>query len=110
QWMAGVQYQVAGDTVLQANYVGNHGLKLLFGSAFELNQLPVQDLSMGNALLDSVPNPFRGVITSGSLSGATIPRGQLLRPFPEYASVSDVQPPAAFTRYHALPICARRRC
>ena len=109
QWMAGVQYQVAGDTVLQANYVGNHGLKLLFGSAFELNQLPVQDLSMGNALLDSVPNPFRGVITSGSLSGATIPRGQLLRPFPEYTSVSNVQPPAGFSSYNALTVSASRR-
>lgn len=109
QWMAGAQYQVAADTVLQANYVGNHGVKLLFGSAFELNQLPVQYLSMGNALLDPVTNPFFGVITSGSLSGATIPRGQLLRPFPEYTSVSDVQPPAGFSSYNALTVSASRR-
>jgi hypothetical protein len=95
--------------VLQANYVGNHGLKLLFGSAFELNQLPVKDLSLGNALLDPVPNPFQGVITSGSLSGLTIPRGQLLRPFPEYTSVSNVQPPAGFSSYNALTVSASRR-
>jgi len=109
QWMAGIQYEVAPDTVLQANYVGNHGLKLLYNSSFQLNQLPVQDLSLGNALLDPVPNPFYGVITSGSLSGATIPRGQLLRPFPEYTNVYNVQPPAGYSSYNALTISGSRR-
>ena len=109
QWMAGIQYEVARNTVVQANYVGNHGVKLLFGPAYELNQLPTQYLSRGNALLDPVPNPFLGVITSGSLSGPTIPAGQLLRPFPEYTSVSNVQPAAGFSSYHALSVSANRR-
>jgi hypothetical protein len=109
QWMAGIQYEVAPNTVLQANYVGNHGVKLLFGPAYELNQLPTQYLSRGNALLDPVPNPFLGVITSGSLSGPTIPAGQLLRPFPEYTSVSNVQPAAGFSSYNALTVSANRR-
>jgi hypothetical protein len=109
QWMAGIQYEVARNTVLQANYVGNHGVKLLFGPAYELNQLPTQYLSMGNALLDPVPNPFLGVITSGSLSGPTIPAGQMLRPFPEYTSVSNVQPAAGFSSYNALTVSANRR-
>lgn len=108
QWTAGVQYEVLRNTVLQANYVGNHGVKLLFGS-YELNQLPPQYLSMGNALLNPVPNPFAGIITSGSLSGATIPAGQLLRPFPAYTSVNQVQAPAGFSNYNALTVSANRR-
>ncbi len=39
QWTANMQYQL-GNTVLSAAYVGNHGVKLLFGTTYELNQLP----------------------------------------------------------------------
>src|SRR5580700_8810206 len=102
QWSANVQYEVAPNTILQAGYAGNHGLKLLFGTTSELNSLPPQDLAMGNALLAPVANPFYGIITSGALSGPTIPYGQLLRPFPEYTGVENVQPPAASAFYDAL--------
>ncbi|MCU1293459.1 MAG: Oar protein, partial [Bryobacterales bacterium] len=101
-------YQL-GNTVLQAAYVGNRGLKLLFGSTFELNQLDPKYLSLGNQLLQPVANPFQGVITSGALSGPTIPYGQLLRPFPEYTGVENVQPPSASSSYNALSLSANHR-
>lgn len=108
-WSANLQYEIAPNTILQAGYAGNHGLKLLYGTTFELNALPPQDLAMGNALLAPVKNPFYGVITSGALSGPTVPYGQLLRPFPEYTGVEDVQPPAASSFYNALTLSASRR-
>lgn len=108
-WSANLQYEIAPNTILQAGYAGNHGLKLLFGTTYELNALPPQDLAMGNALLAPVKNPFYGVITSGALSGPTVPYGQLLRPFPEYTGVEDVQPPAASSSYNALTLSASRR-
>lgn len=108
QWTTNVQYQL-GNTVLQAAYVGNHGLKLLFPPSFELNQLPPADLALGNQLLALVPNPFQGIIRTGSLSGPTIAYGQLLRPFPEYTGVEDVQNTAGFSTYQALELSANRR-
>ncbi len=108
QWTGNIQYQVA-NTVLQAAYIGNHGVKLLFNESYELNQLPVADLALGNALLAPVQNPFYGTIKAGSLSEQTIPYGQLLRPFPEYTSVSNVQAPSSFSTYHALALSANRR-
>ncbi|HEY3937504.1 MAG TPA: TonB-dependent receptor [Bryobacteraceae bacterium] len=108
QWTANMQYQLGG-TVFQAAYIGNHGTKLLFGSTTELNQLPTADLALGNQLLQQVPNPFYGVITSGALSSPTVAYGQLLRPFPEYTGVEDVQPPSASSTYNALAISANRR-
>jgi hypothetical protein len=108
QWTGNVQYQL-GNTVLQAAYVGNHGVKLLFGQQFELNQLNPSYLSLGNRLLDLVPNPFQGIITSGQLSGPTIAYGQLLRPFPEYTGVENIQPPSAFSTYNALSLSANHR-
>ena len=108
QWTSNVQYQL-GNTVLQAAYVGNHGVKLLFGETFELNQLNPAYLSLGNQLLQPVKNPFQGIITSGALSGPTIPYGQLLRPFPQYTGVENVQPPAASSTYNALSLSANHR-
>jgi hypothetical protein len=108
QWTSNVQYQL-GNTVLQAAYVGNHGLKLLFGSTFELNQLDPAYLALGNQLLQPVANPFQGIITTGALSGPTIPYGQLLRPFPEYTGVENVQPPSASSSYNALSLSANHR-
>lgn len=108
QWTANVQYE-AGNTMLQAAYIGNHGVKLLFGTTYELDQLPPADLALGNQLLQQVPNPFYGVITSGALSGPTIAYGQLLRPFPEYTGVENVQPPSASSSYNSLVLSASHR-
>jgi hypothetical protein len=108
QWTGNVQYQ-AGNTLFQAAYIGNHGLKLLFNETYELNQIPTADLALGNQLLQQVHNPFQGIITSGALSGPTIAYGQLLRPFPEYTGVEDVQPPSASSSYNALTLSANHR-
>lgn len=108
QWTANMQYQL-GNTVLQAAYIGNHGLKLLFGTTYELDQLPPADLALGNQLLAPVANPFFGIITSGALSGPTIPYGQLLRPYPEYTGVENVQPPSASSSYNAMALSANHR-
>jgi len=107
--MFGLQYQLPGNMVVEASYVGNHGLKLPFGSSFQRNQLDPKYLSLGNALLDPVPNPFFGTITTGSLSGPTIPRGQLLRPYPQFGDVNAAQPPAGMSNYNALNVSANRR-
>jgi hypothetical protein len=51
-----------------------------------------QFFSLGTAALNQlVPNPFYGKITSSGcqLQNATVPRQQLLRPFPHYCSVGD---------------------
>jgi hypothetical protein len=109
QWTFGLQYQVQADTMLEAAYVGNHGVKLLFGTNFQLNQLTPQQLSLGNALLQPVSNPFFGLIPAGPLSGPTVPEGRLLRPYPQFDSVIAVQPPAGMSNYNALMVSTNHR-
>jgi hypothetical protein len=110
QWMYGLQYAISPNNMIGATYLGNHGVKLTF-SGVQMNQLPVQDLSMGNALLASVPNPFYGYITSSGcgLNNPTVPTGQLLRPFPEYCGVNDTQLPGAFSSYNAAEFTFQHR-
>ena len=108
QWTYGIQYEVLPQTVVEASYVGNHGVKLLYGG-FQLNQLPTQYLSLGSALQEQVPNPFYPNFTAGPLSGITVPRGQLLRPYPQFDGVSAVQPPSGMSTYHAFNVSVNRR-
>lgn len=110
QWMFGLQYAITNNDMIDVTYIGNRGVKLPFGG-LQKNQLPPQYMAMGNALLDPVPNPFFGHITSSGcgLDGATVPAGQLLRPFPQFCGVNDSQPPAAFSTYNAAQITFNHR-
>lgn len=105
QWTFSAQYAFTPNDVFSGNYVGNHGLKLDYND-IQLDQINPQYLSLGNALLAPVKNPFYGVITSSScgLNQATVPYGQLLRPYPEYCGVDELQPPGASSWYHAMTL------
>ncbi len=123
QWTFGLQYQIESNTVIEANYVGNHGVRLPFASAvgtvsggssnhgLRTNQLRPEQLSLGNALLEPVPNPFFGVITlpTSILAGPTVPRRQLLRPFPQFDDVNAFQRLGAFSSYQAVTLSVNRR-
>jgi Carboxypeptidase regulatory-like domain/TonB dependent receptor len=110
QWMAGVQYSLTNNDLLDISYVGNHGVHVL-AQYLEWNEFPVADLAMGNALNAQVPNPFYGAITSSGcgLNEPTIVQAQLLRPFPEYCSVTEAQPAAAGSTYNALQVTYNHR-
>ncbi len=98
-----LQYEAGRSTVIELGYAGNQSRKLLYGTARNANQLDPSLLSLGSALDQPVRNPFFGVITSGVLSGATIPANQLLRPYPQFASVNlGLDTPGTSASYNAL--------
>jgi hypothetical protein len=83
-----VQYSMGRGSVLEVGYVGNMGHKLAWGAPVNYNQLHPKYLSLGESLNDLVPNPFFGSITTGQLSGRTVPRYQLLLPYPQFVAVN----------------------
>jgi hypothetical protein len=110
QYMAGVQYAVTGNDMIDVSYVGTHGVHLWQGN-MDYNQLPTADLALGNQLLQQVPNPFYGKITSSGcgLASPTIAYGQLLRPYPEFCDVNIGQVDNSWSRYNALQVNYNRR-
>lgn len=102
QYSFDLEYQLGRNTLAEIGYTGTQGRKLLYGYGVQLNQLPDEYLAMGSQLLEQVSNPFYGTITSGSLSAQTVQRGQLLRPFPQFTSVSATLMPGASSSYNAL--------
>jgi hypothetical protein len=103
QWMAGVQYSLTDNDLVDIAYVGNHGVHVL-SQYLEWNEMPASDLAMGNQLFAQVTNPFFGHITASGcgLDQPTVVQGQLLRRFPQYCSVTEAQPAAGGSTYNAL--------
>ena len=98
-----IQYQLSPGSLFEVGYSGNVGRKLWYGTGRNLNQLHPMFLSMGQDLNTQVANPFHGVIQTGPLSGPTVPRHRLLRPFPQFVNVnSNSEIKGASSSFNAL--------
>ena len=99
------QYELQKGMVLEVGYTGSQGRKLLFGTGQQANQLDPQFLSLGAGLDAQVANPFFGVLRTGVLSGATVPRNRLLRPHPQFNGVNlSADAPGASSSFNALVV------
>lgn len=108
QYTLSVQREIPYSIVVQATYVGNHGVHLPAGG-YNINALNPQYFSLGRtALQASVPNPYAGRVP-GSLGNATITRQQSLLPFPYYSSVSVYSPHDGNLQSHAFQFSAQRQ-
>jgi hypothetical protein len=100
---ADFQFELTKGMVFEFGYTGTQSRKLLFGTGQQANQLHPQYLSLGSQLDQAVPNPFRGVIGTGVLAGATVPRQRLLRPHPQFTAVNlSGDTPGASASFNAL--------
>src|SRR5207249_12289558 len=84
-WSFGIQRELAGGILVDANYVGKKGTKLYYGGSDGFNHLGPGVLPDQIAALNGfVPNPFSGIITQGSLSGPEILAYRLALPYPQF--------------------------
>ena len=109
QWNASLQRELTANTTVELAYVGSNITHVGIPDG-NLNQLSVDRLALGSALLQRVANPYFGIIPqSSSLGDPTIPVAQLLKPYPEYTTVSLYRNNVGTTRYHALEASMRQR-
>ena len=109
QWNASIQRELTANTTFEAAYVGSNITHVGVPDT-NLNQLSVDQLALGSALLHRVPNPYFGIIPrSSSLGDPTIPAGQLMKPYPQYTNVSLYRNNVGTTRYVGLELGLRQR-
>ena len=108
QWNFTVQRQFWGGVAVEAAYAGSTGVHLPMGT-YQLNSLPTRFLSQGSALNTLVPNPFYGLVRTGTLSQPTVQQGQLLLPFPQYTSVASGGGYLGHSTYHSLQMKVEKR-
>lgn len=100
------QRELPGQMAIGFGYMGSRSERLGLGgtsdTTLNINQLDPEYQALGPALQQTVPNPFFGIEAFGNLSrSATIARGQLLRPFPQFDNVLMHRVNQARARYNA---------
>lgn len=114
QWNAGIQHQLGKTVLVDVAYSGMRSTHLLWSGMDNFNFVGRADREQyGNAGLNQlVPNPFRYLFAGPNAvfkeptsiyNNATIPRINLLRPFPQFDGALKGNPrPMAVARYNAL--------
>jgi hypothetical protein len=88
QWNLSLQRELTSNISFEVAYLGSKITHVGIPDT-NLNQLSANQLAQGATLTARVPNPFFGTIPrSSSLGDPTIPLAQLLKPYPEYTTVS----------------------
>jgi trimeric autotransporter adhesin len=110
QYSIDVQRELGGNLSGSVAYIGSTGRRLTTAGNVNINQVDPKYLPLGNALTQTVPNPFFGNPNAGTFaSRATIERNQLLRPFPQFLNVNQAETNLGKSQYHAGVIQIRKR-
>jgi trimeric autotransporter adhesin len=110
QYSIDLQRELVGNLSGSVAYIGSTGRRLTTNGNVNINQVDPKYLPLGNALTQTVPNPFFGVAGAGTLAArATIERNQLLRPYPQFLNVNQQESNLGKSQYHAGVIQIRKR-
>jgi hypothetical protein len=108
-WNLSLQRELPGKILLDAAYVGQHGVNLV-GSLSNLNQVPAKYLSLGSLLTADISDPAAAAAGIQSpYPGFTGSVAQALRPFPQFANITHYQEPTASNRYHSFQMKLQKR-
>ena len=109
QWNFDIQRDLGSNMLLEVTYSGSAGVGLPAGWSTQINQLPDESLSLGSALLQQVPNPFYGLVSTGALAQRTVARSQLLRPFPQFQSLFGEADAVGHSNFHSFAVQFKKR-
>jgi hypothetical protein len=107
QFSIGVQRELPGRLALDLSYVGSRtrGLPVAKG----INEITAAQLATGNVMLQQVANPFQGRLPGTPFNGATVPRQQLARPFPQFAGITQDRRALGVNDYDSLQLSVNKR-
>jgi hypothetical protein len=117
RWQFGIQQELFGGIVMEALYMGNRGSHIEISQNLNvtpqqyLSTSPTRDQSTINYLSQNVPNPFSGLLPAGaisSLNGTQIARERLLRPFPQFDTVTAARFDG-YSWYHSFQFSVEKR-
>lgn len=107
QFSFGFQHELPFRVLVDASYVGSLTSKLQASKG--INEIAASEFPRGNDLLTQVANPFAGLLPGSSINGATVPRQQLLRPFPQFVGLTEQRRSVGDATYHAFQLRIEKR-
>jgi len=85
----GFEYELPFRSVISASYVMLRQTQRV-ANDYDINQIPgAQYFALGRALEQNVTNPYAGLLPGSPYNGPTIQLGQLLRPYPQFDSITE---------------------
>jgi Carboxypeptidase regulatory-like domain len=109
QWNTSVQRALSSNISVELAYVGSKITRVGIPDT-NLNQLTVDQLAAGPALMQRVPNPYFGLIPrSSSLGDPTISVAQLAKPYPRFTTVSLYRNNVGTTLYNGAYVKLEQR-
>ncbi len=111
QYSFDIQRELPGNVALEVGYVGSHSTHLTLGTPnININALNPSYLAQGaTALNASVPNPYYGLIATGTLSRANISQFRLLLPFSTYQNINLLFSDQNHAAYNSFVFKAQKR-
>lgn len=111
----GIQKQLPGSINIEVAYVGSRTMGMPTTKGF--NELSAANLKLGdrtqggnpNFLNERLPNPFENLLPGSSINSSTVPRQQLLRPFPQFTSFNQQGIPKGKVWYNSLQVAVNKR-
>ena len=114
RWQFAVQRELVANSLIEVSYVGNRGTGIQVSRDLNpvpneyLSRSPVRDDATINYLGQQVPNPFYPLLPKTNLASVNVQRSQLLRPYPQFSSVSTNEN-LGYSWYHSMQVRAERR-
>ncbi|HXB70233.1 MAG TPA: TonB-dependent receptor [Candidatus Acidoferrales bacterium] len=108
QYSFGLQHELPANVLVDVSYVGSQTHQL--GVSKNIDDLTTDQLALGTAALNQlVPNPFAGLLPGLALNSATTSRRNLIRPYPQFTSVTVTQDPIGRAWYNSLQVQVQKR-
>jgi len=111
RWALSLQRLFARQFLVDVGYVGNRGIHLPVDRELNpmnpqyLSRSPERDQKTIDFLSQKFPNPFFGI---NSVYPNSITRADLLRPYPQFGSITETQP-IGYSLYNALQVRTEKR-
>ena len=103
-----VQRALPGRVLLSASFAGSRGDNLQMSRS--INEVTAaQWAEYGTRLSGTQRNPFQGLIPGSTLNNATVSLNQMLRPFPQYTTITENNFSHGRTWYNGLQARAEKR-
>jgi hypothetical protein len=116
RWELSVQRELPGQMVLEVAYIASHSIHELVNRPLNyippqyLSSSPVRDQSVITLLTGATPNPFQGLLPNGgSLNGKTVALSQLVMPYPQFSSVTEIGTNAGSSTFESLNVRLQKR-
>jgi len=114
RWQFSVQREITRKTVVEVGYVGSKTVKLQANKQYNstpqqyYSTSPVRDNAVINYISQQVNNPFYPLLPRTQMAGSRIARSQLVRPYPQFTSVTQ-DTNQGYSWYHSMQTRFERR-